>query len=189
MWCNVGFAADISDFEIDGISIGDSALKYLDKEKIKEEIKENAYMYDYLKEPDKFGHTVIRNGLKKYSFIVLIVSTNDKYTIEQISGAVNSTITSDKELGTCLKQMQEIEKEFSQIFNKYEKSEDNLDHPIDPTGRSKVHLIEYLFENGDSAQLQCFDFEEKLRMENNWADGLSVIVRKNKVSKWLQDRK
>ncbi len=189
MWSEVGFTENISDFEIDGISIGDSALKYLDEEEIKKEIKESIYMYDYLKEPEKFGHIVIRNDLKKYSFISMMVSINDEYIIEDISGNIISTINSKKELDICLKQMQEIEKEFSQIFNKYEKSEDKLDHPIDPTGRSKVHIIEYLFENGDSAQLQCFDFEEKLRMENNWADGLSVIVRKNKISKWLGDKK
>tara|TARA_B110000438_G_C15594064_1_gene555145 strand:- start:74 stop:643 length:570 start_codon:yes stop_codon:yes gene_type:complete len=189
MWSNVGFTEDISDFEIDGISIGDSALKYLDEEEIKKEIKESIYMYDYLKEPEKFGHIAIRNGLKKYSFITLMVSINDEYIIEDISGNIISTISSKKELDICLKQMQEIEKEFSQIFNKYEKFENITDHPIDPTGRSKVHYIEYTFENGDSAQLQCFDFEEKLRIENNWADGLSVVVRKNKVSKWLADRK
>ena len=189
MWSNVGFTEDISDFEIDGISIGDSALKYLDEEEIKKEIKESIYMYDYLKEPEKFGHIVIRNGLKRYSFITLMVSINDEYIIEDISGNIISTITSKKELDICLKQMQEIEKEFSQIFDKYEKFENNTDHPIDPTGKSKVHYIEYKFENGDSAQLQCFDFEEKLRIKNNWADGLSVVVRKNKVSKWLQDRK
>ena len=189
MWCNVGFAADISDFEIDGISVGDSALKYLDEEEIKKEIKESIYMYDYLKEPEKFGHIIIRNGLKKYSFITMMVSINDEYIIEDISGSIISTITSKKELDICLKQMQEIEKEFSQIFNKYEKFEDMFDHPIDPTGRSKVHYIKYQFENSDTAELQCADFEEKLRIENNWADGLSVIVRKNKVTKWLTDKK
>ena len=189
MWSNVGFTEDISDFEIDGISIGDSALKYLDEEEIKKEIKESIYMYAYLKEPEKFGHIIIRNGLKRYSFITLMVSINDEYIIEDISGNIISTITSKKELDICLKQMQEIEKEFSQIFDKYEKFENVMDHSIDPTGRSKVHYVKYQFENGDSAQLQCFDFEEKLRIENNWADGLSVVVRKNKVSKWLQDRK
>jgi len=34
MWCNVGFAEKISDFELDGISIGDSLLKYMSEEEI-----------------------------------------------------------------------------------------------------------------------------------------------------------
>ena len=183
------FAADISDFEIDGISVGDSALKYLDEEEIQKQIKENVYMYDYLKEPGKFGHIDIRSGLTKYLFITLLVSINDKYIIEGVTGNIDLTITSNKEFDSCLKQMQEVEKEFSQIFNEYEKIENIADHPIDSTGRSKVHYIKFLFETGDNAQIQCFDFEEKLRIENNWSDGLSVVVRKNEVTKWMTDKK
>ena len=124
-------------------------------EKSKEDYKK---VYDYLKEPGKFGHIDIRNGLTKYSFITSAVSTNDQYTIESVTGNINSTITSNKELNSCLKQMQDIEKEFSKIFNDYERFENIADHPIDSTGRSKVHLIKFVFKTGDSAQLQCFDF-------------------------------
>ena len=38
MWCNVGFADDIRDFEIEGISIGDSLLDYYSEEEIKNNI-------------------------------------------------------------------------------------------------------------------------------------------------------
>jgi len=41
MWCNVGFADDIRDFEIEGISIGDSLLDYYSEE----EIKNNRHNY------------------------------------------------------------------------------------------------------------------------------------------------
>ena len=42
------FAYDISDFEIDGISIGDSLLDYMTKEEILEEIEVNKYTSAYL---------------------------------------------------------------------------------------------------------------------------------------------
>jgi len=182
------FADNISDFEIEGMSIGESALKYLDEEEIQKQIKQNEYMYDYLKEPGKFGHVSIYSGLTQYSFVTIYVSFDDIYTIEGINANIHSTITSNKELNSCLKKMQEVEKVFSQIFNNYQTIENIADHPIDSTGRSKVHYIKFIFDSGDNAQLQCFDFEEKLRIKNNWSDGLSVIVRKNEVSKWMQDR-
>ena len=78
---------------------------------------------------------------------------------------------------------------FVQIFNKYDKYEDVGIHPIDSTGRSKVHYIQFIFQTGDSAQTQCYDFEEELRMKNNWVDGLSVTVRKKEVRNWLTNRK
>ena len=182
-------AENISDFEIDGISVGESALKYFDEKEILKEINENAYMYDYLKEPKKFGHIVVREGLKNYSFVILFVSQNNEYTIEGVSGNLNQTIVSENDLQKCLKKMKEVEKIFSQIFNKYDKFEDVGTHPIDPSGRSKVHYIQFIFKTGDSAQTQCYDFEEELRMNNNWVDGLSVTVRKKEVRNWLTDRK
>ena len=41
------FADDISDFEIEGISIGDSLLDYMTEDEILEEIKENKDHYYY----------------------------------------------------------------------------------------------------------------------------------------------
>ena len=182
-------AEDISEFEIDGISVGESALKYFNEKEILKEIEENAYMYDYLKDPKKFGHVVVRQGLTDYSFVILFVSLNNKYTIEGVSGNLNQTIVSKNDLQKCLKKMKEVEEVFSQIFNKYDKYEDVGIHPIDSTGRSKVHYIQFIFQTGDSAQTQCYDFEEELRMSNNWVDGLSVTVRKKEVRNWLTNRK
>ena len=41
-------ADDIRDFEIEGISIGDSLLNYMSGQQIKSEIKRSRYMYDYI---------------------------------------------------------------------------------------------------------------------------------------------
>ena len=48
MWCNVGFADDISEYQIEGISIGDSLLDHLSKEEIITEIEINKPSYNYL---------------------------------------------------------------------------------------------------------------------------------------------
>ena len=54
-------AVDISDFEIGGISIGDSALEYLSEEEIFEQIEANKESYRYLKDPNKFTEIEIYN--------------------------------------------------------------------------------------------------------------------------------
>ena len=43
----LSFADDISDLEIEGISIGDSLLDYFSEKEIKKEIERNKYMYQY----------------------------------------------------------------------------------------------------------------------------------------------
>ena len=194
------FAEDISDFEVEGMSIGESALKYMDEDQIQKQIKKNIIMYNYLKEPEKFGTIIIRSGLTNYSYIQLNLSSikkekyisktsnNENYIIEGINANIVFTIDSNEDLDDCLKKQKEVEKVFSKIFTNYVREEDIGNHPIDSTGRSKVHYIKFEFESGDNAQLQCFDFEEKFRVKNNFSDGLSVVVRKNEISKWLLDR-
>ena len=80
---------------------------------------------------------------------------------------------------------EELEKVFSEMFTDYERIERVVDHRLDSTGRSKVYLLKFLFESGDSAQLHCYDFEEELKTKNNWANGLSVILRKKELTAWL----
>ncbi len=50
MWCNVGFADDISEYRIEGISIGDSLLDHMSKEEIISEIERHKPAYNYLTE-------------------------------------------------------------------------------------------------------------------------------------------
>ena len=47
-------ADDISDFEIEGISIGDSLLDYMTEDEILKEIELNKNDYVFLKEPHKY---------------------------------------------------------------------------------------------------------------------------------------
>ena len=54
------FADDISDFEIEGISIGDSLLDYMTEEEIIDEIEKNKDNYYYLYEPNKYGEVYLR---------------------------------------------------------------------------------------------------------------------------------
>ena len=58
------FADNISDFEIEGISIGDSLLDYFSEEEIIEQIKETRYMYEYL--TDEFGEVYLYKEFKDY---------------------------------------------------------------------------------------------------------------------------
>ena len=54
------FADDISDFSIEGISIGDSLLDYMTEDEILEEIELNKNDYLYLKEPNKYAQIYYR---------------------------------------------------------------------------------------------------------------------------------
>ena len=61
------FADAISDFEIEGMSLGDSLLDYMSEEEILEEIEETKDIYHFLNEPDKYSEVYKWDNLKIYN--------------------------------------------------------------------------------------------------------------------------
>ena len=61
------FADDISDFQIEGISIGDSLLDYMTEEEILKEIEVNKDNYSYLKESNKYAEVYLFQNFPTYN--------------------------------------------------------------------------------------------------------------------------
>jgi len=174
-------AEDISDLEIEGISVGDSLLDYMTESEIIKEIETNKYMYDYL-EDDTFGEVYSFDEYEIYDQLSFFVKPNDKkFIIHSITG----TMPHEKNIHICYKKMDEIAKEFTNTYKNAKKNTYNFNHAIDASGDSKVRSIVFLFDNGDLISIMCLDFEEKLRIKNNWIDGLDIIIRTKEVEKWL----
>jgi tRNA(Ser,Leu) C12 N-acetylase TAN1 len=175
------FANDINEFEIEGISIGDSLLTYMSVNQIKSEIENTRYMYDYLN--FDYGEVYLYEGLQDYEYLSFFVKPNDKkFLIYEVRGA----ITYIENLNGCLKKRDEIVDEVSKIFEKAKKSEQSFKSNADPSGKSTKNKIKFTFNSGDEIQLVCSDWEENLRIKNNWGEGLSVIITTNGVLNWLR---
>ena len=176
-------ADDISDFEIEGISIGDSLLDYMSEEEILKEIEENKYMYTYL--TSEFGHVFKYDGLSKYHLISFYVKKKDKnFVIYAITGSMPHVDKIDE----CYDQMNEISEEFSSIFKNAKKYEKSYNHRVDKSGRSKIRDIQFHLKSEDMVRIVCMDFEESLRIENNWIDGLDITLQTKEVTEWFQNR-
>ena len=97
------WANDIRDFQIEGISIGDSLLDYMSEEEIKKEIINNKGMYSALSK--KFTEVFLFKDFKNYDYLSFIVKPNDiKYTIHNLRGLVYY----DNEIEKCLVKLKEI---------------------------------------------------------------------------------
>ena len=73
-------ADDIRDFQIEGMSVGDSALDYFTKKEL------NEYVADYYSS-DKFSTSALYNNLVKYEYLQLSFKKNDSnYLIQDLSG-------------------------------------------------------------------------------------------------------
>tara|TARA_Y100000590_G_scaffold444738_1_gene575870 strand:+ start:316 stop:900 length:585 start_codon:yes stop_codon:yes gene_type:complete len=177
-------AEDISDFEIEGISVGDSLLDYMSEDEIKKEIDENRYMYERLTE--EFGEVYLFTELQTYEFMSFFVKTDDeKFLIYSIRGGINFI----EDMKGCISKLNNIAEEVSSMFQNAEKTQDTIKHDIDPTGRSIIEDVTFYLDSGDIVSVQCTNFEESLRIKNNWTEGLNVSIRALQIYEWFYPNK
>ena len=69
-------AKDITDYEINGVSIGQSLLDYLSEDEIFAEIERNKPTYNYLN--SDFGEVYLTLSSDEYDFMSVFVKPNDK---------------------------------------------------------------------------------------------------------------
>ena len=178
-------AEDISDFQIEGMSIGDSLLDYFSEEEIIKEIEVNKSSYFYLKE--KFGEVYLFDGLSKYYSVIFFVKLNDKnYIIQGIRGTIDYD---DKKMDDCYVQQEEIINEISPLFEISNKKKTSIPHPIDPSGKSKITYIKLTLKSGDVVKVDCSEWEEKLKIQNNFMNALQISLQRKEVNDWLSSER
>ena len=150
-------ADDIKDFEIEGISIGDSVLKYFSLN----EIEQNKWDYYSNKEytPLQFDNP---SFAKIYDGIDIQYKTNDKdYKIEGLAGII--FYRDKKKIKDCYKKMNGIIVDVRSIFsNLHEhKKKTSVHTGVDDGGKSKVTSVYFEFENGDAIGIQCYNYSKE----------------------------
>jgi len=190
------FADDISDFQIEGISIGDSLLDYMSEDEIlkKIELKENDF--SYLKEPNKYVQINLNKAFPTYksglSFLVknnssnqYITNQNEKYRIESIHGVIDY----NEDFDGCIAKRNEIVKVLSSMFPNAQKTESDYAHSADPSGSSIVDGVWYTLDSVADVSAYCTNHEETFRFKMDWDEGLSIGISSAEVSTWLSDLK
>ena len=168
-------ADDISDFQIEGVSIGDSILDFYNKKTIKENVK------NYTK--DKTFSLVEIHSIKSeiYDALQLHYKTNDKkYIVTGISGIIDCR----KDFKICENSFDKIEKDLLNFFgNNVERTDKKTkSHAADKTGKSKSTSIYFDFIDGSVAAIQMTNWTKKM---NNW-DHLRIQVHTKEMSDWYK---
>ena len=169
-------ADDIRDFEIEGVSIGDSALDFFTESKLNNKERTN-----YYKDDDFIGVTIYLED-SIYDSIGLTLKPGDKkYLVYGINGGIH--IDNNKE---CLIKKDNIVKEISEMFKNAEVvNPGKRDYAADPTGESKSYSIYYWME-GAFIEISCYDLTEKLAKKENWRKNiLNVNVTSKEFSDFL----
>jgi len=179
-------ADDIRDFQIEGMSIGDSLLDYFSEKEIQLFINHKyAFFYKNKEFVAITTHHTSQEPYKKitgkFDFAGVTIEPYDKqYIIHSLMG----TLRFPKNITACQKKKKEIDKTLSSIFSKAKITTSNRSHSYDKTGNSKVFSTFYNF-NGGYAATQCTDWSNKL--EKKWYDRLKVTINDNEFDNFLRN--
>ena len=174
-------AEDISNFEIEGMSIGDSLLDYFSEDEIKKNIEE---YYPHFHDQSFTTTEFYKHSLfKTYESVQFNFKRSDKnYKIYAITAA---NFYEDK-IDKCILKLNEVEKELSILFKNIKKIVlDKRSHHLDTTGQSYTLGFYYLFESYDAIVVECYDWSKKFTKEKGWTDKLSITIDTKEFSDWL----
>ena len=164
---------DISDFEIEGISVGDSALNFFSRDQI---VKNSRKYYKNKK------FTPVQNDnlsfFKIYDAVDFNFMTGDnKYIIHSISGVILI-----KNINDCIDKQNIIKNELALIFpNAVRSSRDKIFNDDVWKGTRNIQFSFFLNNNGGSAAVHCYDYSE----EHGGQDHLSVNLKTKKFNNFL----
>ena len=164
-------ADDIRDFEIEGMSIGDSLLNFM----IEIEISNSRELF-WLQR--KYYVVAYNKNLSTYETVDYLKTGDKKYEIKNIIGFIF------KKRSVYLKD--EINKEISLLFKDSFVDNYTEDHLVDKTKKSKVYTTVYYTnsENDDHVRVECTDWSQKIENEKNWSDNLGVSAVSDEINKW-----
>ena len=173
-------ADDIRDFQIEGMSIGDSLLDYTSEE----EIKKNKYFLEQAegnKEYTKIDLENIKN-IELYDRLSTTFRTSDgRYKTTTIEGI----IWFKDDINSCLKKRDEIIKELSNLFKNNQKEDSGKrEHFVDKKSYTYDYYVYFGNINDwqqDHILVSCYDWSKKLEY---W-DHLRIAIVTKEYSEWL----
>ncbi len=173
-------ADEITDFEIEGITVGNSLLDFFTKDQIENE-KNSEFVYVY---PDnKFMKIGIGSGkefflqknIDNYDDLGVIIKPNDmNYYIYGIQGR----IFCDDGIDLCFSKKKIILSELKEMFS----DNANLDnyensHSVDKSGKSMVYISDFIFKNtDDTVGVSVYDWSEEMTTQKKWFDNVKVDI-------------
>ena len=175
-------ADDINDFEIEGMSIGNSALNFFSEEEIK---KNKYYAYSSKKYYQTFFMLPSSNI---YSSIQINIKENDTdYIMTSIEGGIHPINYSE-----CKQKKIEIENDLKLVFSNLKIDyDDEAKMPFDSTGGSKSITTDILFGknflDGPAIRIMCVDYSKYIEDKKGWVDNLRVVINSKEFNNFLQN--
>jgi len=169
-------ADDIKDFEIEGMSVGDSLLNFYSEDEI---LKANK---DFATKSKKFYRiNFMINDSDNYDAIAFYIKTNDKsYIVYSLEGFKFVKYVS------CKKIQKKIANELKAFFPNAKAHDYETKHNLDLESDSIFYSFDFNLKNGNVARVICTNWSKKME-DNNYTDSLSVYLYNLEFKNWLSN--
>ena len=142
-------ADDIKDFEIEGISIGDSALSHFNKNEI------NSWTKIFYPGDNEYYKVDTPDQIGEYDDLAFHFKKEDaKFIIYELSGGKYF----DNEISKCLDHKKKVNSDIKNITNKLKKNSYKYYYDYLEKGNSYADIDDYIFPNGDAIRLWCVNW-------------------------------
>ena len=171
-------ANDIKDFEIEGITVGESLLDYYSEKEIKKMISENTSLWY---PTNAYVSILVKsNNFKTYEELGIVLdATNSRYIIHGIEGTFNY----QDDIDECYKKQDIITSDLKNMFsNNVEFDSFKSKYQHDESGKSFVKYNDFYFTNGGAIRVICFDMNKDFIDPN---DQLYLAINSKKFLDWL----
>tara|TARA_Y100001970_G_scaffold93421_1_gene117777 strand:- start:5064 stop:5627 length:564 start_codon:yes stop_codon:yes gene_type:complete len=159
-------AEDISDLQIEGISIGDSLLKNYKEDYI----LDNSYDYYGTNVLTFVAPEIDYKSESGYDTIqVSFINSDITYSAIQIAGTIFFD-TKNKNMDSCLKKKDQIVNDLTKQLNIILSDRSYSDEQ----GDYNISTMEY--ENGDLIRVYCSDWSNKVEKNEGWSDNLRIEI-------------
>ena len=169
-------ADDISDFEIEEVSLGNSLLDFYDKTII----NKSKFFYD-LASNKKFAHFNFNSSKNFDKLNVAFKNGDNKFIIKKVTGYIWFA----NDIENCLKKKEEIVKDIQSIFSEIKvENHDKGTHFKDKNSYTYDSIFRFSGEYPqDHILVSCYDWSKSLK----YKDHLRVGIVSSEYAKWLNE--
>ena len=172
-------ADDIRDFQIEGMSLGDSLLNYFSKSEIE---KAHKIFYPASKKFTQIAPDEPIKGYELYEVVSFTFKSNDNnYKIYQLKGMMGY----DNKIDECLKEKDKILKEVSNVLKNFEERK-YTNNFAGAAGESIAYVTDFNIPSG-SIRVWCSNWDENTEKEKGWIDSLNVDASSKEYLNWLNN--
>ena len=164
-------ADDIRDFQIEGMSVGDSLLDYFNKTQIeKQKNSKNTYKYKKGKfiiigVGDISSSYYLKKKIEVYEELSIVIKSDDKnYIVKGLSGIY----WCKSNIQNCFSKKKEIVSDLKEYFKNIIIYKKDKIHGGDKSKESKVYSTYFTFKKGKTANIgvQVYDWGEKKSLKD-----------------------